>query len=238
MPVAVGTSPNLVAADLDFDTFSTATFSPPADALLVAALVGFKNVATEVISNTVTPRTWVPRLAVDDGTREVRFWTADNPTALTNITVGMNDPAGGTEYWSAALKVWVVTGHDPANPVGQTGNGSSGSNAVTVNGYTSSRANSRGFCAASCNGSAGVPTSTDTAQGGNVTSDVGDFGLLAIMKAANTGSSGSVVTFNLDAAGTDATTWRWGALEIVPPLDPSRPMVVTPVGAAHRAASW
>src|SRR3546814_9310570 len=61
-----------------------------------------------------------------------------------------------------SLKVYVVTGQHATTPIGAVGEGSSTTNAITPNAYTSTANNSRGFgCATDWNAN-GVPTSTDT----------------------------------------------------------------------------
>lgn len=178
---------------------TTATFSPPAGSLLVA-VVSAEDAVT--LANSGTARTWTKR--VGGALAGTSIWTAPNPTALTNITVTATTAGGG-------LKVYVVTGQHTTSPIGTTGTGDTTVNNATVTGYTSTAAGSRGFCAAIEVNNRGLPASTDDEYAYNQ-----DLDGLCIVKAANTGTTSTAVTFNLDAAGSSVADWVWAALEILP----------------------
>ncbi|TDD54596.1 hypothetical protein E1286_05245 [Nonomuraea terrae] len=182
-------------------TITTAAFSPPANSLLVA-VVG-ASVSSPVISNSGTARTWTLRRQ-HASAAGVAIYTAPNPTALSNITVSIGTATGG-------LKVYVLTGQDPTNPIGVNGSGSSTQNNATVNGYVSTAVGSRGFAVAWDLSGNGLPTSTDEEAAWEL------FGLggMGLAKASGVATAGETVTFNMDAGGTAAADWAWVALEII-----------------------
>ncbi|MEV4246954.1 hypothetical protein AB0J63_26520 [Streptosporangium canum] len=202
MPIAIhGSSP---AGANSFAPVVSPSFSPPAGSLLVALVGG---TGTPTISNSGTARTWTQRV-VHGTYGGIRIYTAPNPTALSTITVTVAGASGGA-------KVFVVTGQHSTNPIGTTGTGATATNNATVNAYTSTATGSRGFLVAvDWNGVyLSAPSSTDDEYAwalGDATAGI------AATKAANTGASGTVVQFNLDASGTAAADWNWVALEIVP----------------------
>lgn len=200
MPIAIASSPTGATGT---SSIVSGTFSPPAGSLLVV-LTG--TASTPTVSNSGTARTWTQRV-VHGTYGGIRIYTAPNPTALSSITVTVAGASGGA-------KVFVVTGQHPTNPIGTTGTGSTTTNNATVNAYTSTAAGSRGFLVAvDWNGVyLAAPTSTDDEYAwalGDATAG------LAATKAANTGTAGAAVQFNLDAAGTSAADWHWVALEIL-----------------------
>ncbi|NRQ35976.1 hypothetical protein HII36_29700 [Nonomuraea sp. NN258] len=183
------------------------TFSPPANSVLVAVLTAFVSGAVTV-SNTVTPRTWT-RQVVHPDTTGLAIYTAPNPTALTNITVSASaDLIGG------GLKVYVLTGAHASAFIGQTGTGASAVNNASPTAYTSSQAGSRGIAGALEAAGLGAPSSTDDESTVEI-ADIGAWGM-ALIKAANTATSGEAVPINLDAAGGGTPDWDWVALEILP----------------------
>ncbi|MFE3449617.1 hypothetical protein ACFXJ8_11845 [Nonomuraea sp. NPDC059194] len=217
---------------------SSPQFSPPANSLLVAVLCSDLN-GTLTVTNSGIARTWAKRVEHADD-KGVTIWTAPNPTAQTNITVTASTDG---IFVAGGVKMYVVTGQHPSSPIGQSGTGTSTDNNATITGYTSSAAASRGFAAAIDTGGNSAPSSTDD----EATIQIVDIGAwaMALAKAANSGASGSPVTFNLDAGGAAAANWRWVALEILPAsLDASAGLTViavpttvpTPSGSAGAGA--
>ncbi|GAA4934174.1 hypothetical protein HD597_010099 [Nonomuraea thailandensis] len=202
MPIEIHASSP--AAATGSGTITSAAFNPPAGSLLVAVVAASTGGGT-AISNSGTARTWTLRTTAPSGHSGVRIYTAPNPTALTSTTVTLTSSTGG-------MKIYVLTGAHPSSPIGAAGSGSSAVNALNVNGYTSTAAGSRGFCAAIDWNSTAAPTSTDDESAWYVG---GFLPGMAITKAANTPASGSNVTFSLDGTGTGAADWGWVALEIL-----------------------
>jgi hypothetical protein len=203
VPIAIhGSSPAVVVSP---STLTTASFSPPAGSLLIAVVM---TNGTPGVSNSGTARTWTLRKqhATYGG---IRIYTAPNPTAITT-TVSVT----GSSI-SGALKVYVITGAHTVDPIGADGTGSSAANAATVNAYTSTGTNSRGFFGAvNWSADGGAPTSTDDEAAWYYSSFV--MSGLAAVKAADTAVVGSTVQFHFDGAGTGAGDWGWVALEILP----------------------
>ena len=186
------------------ETITTASFSPPAGSLLVAVLMGFDS-ADRAPTNTGTALTWT--LRKDDGLT-TRIYTAANASAQTGITV-----TGRFDSDQGAVKVYVFTGAENASPVGATGSGTTSTNNATVNAYTSTFAGSRLIAGVIEGNALGSVSSTDDEDAWSI-----NLGLkgMALTKSANTTSAGTVVTINLDAAGTSAADWGWAAVEIKP----------------------
>ncbi len=197
------------------DPVTTASFSPPANTLLVACVFVENTTDTAItLSNTGTALTWTERrrrttaeAGVNAG--QIAIYTAPNVSAQAGITVTAS-VASVTS--NAAIKVYVLTGADLTTPVGDSGEGSSTTNNDTVAAYTSTVNNSRGICAAQDWLALGTPSSTDDEE----TFSNGALSGMAVTKSANTTPSGSSVTFNLDAAGTSTPRWLWVAVEIKP----------------------
>ncbi|MFF3443654.1 phage distal tail protein [Streptosporangium sp. NPDC002721] len=157
-----------------------------------------------MISNSGTARTWTQR-KVHPSYAGIAIYTALNPTALTGTTVSITSSTGG-------MKVFVVTGHHPSLYIGANGSGTSATNNVTINGYTSTGVGSRGFLAAIDWNGTGAPSSTDDDY---PFFESGFLSGLATTKSANSGAAGTNVQFNLDAAGTGTADWNWVSLEIL-----------------------
>ena len=208
MAIALATSPALVK--VESTTATTSSFSPAAGTLLVAQVAAFADTSAPSVSSG-GGLTWTRRIRRDDGGGYyAEIWTAPCAAGATNITV---TATAGSTFPMTALKVDVWTGASLSSPAGNTGSGATTTNNATVNGYTSSQAGSRGVAVAICAGETTAPTSTDELS---AWSDSNGSSGLAVRKAANTGSSGTVVQFNLDAPGSAATDWQWAALEIKP----------------------
>ena len=204
-----GSSPALGTGNSG-DSVTSDSFTRPAAALLVAMVMGLSDDPFTVSGGSLT---WTRRVQRADSVARVEIWTAP-VTGSGSMTV---TAAGTGGYDVVALKVDAVTGQH-ASPIGNTGNNASTSNTLSVTGYTSSAAGSRGFFAACESNGLGSPT----VQGGDTGFPWTDtFGLLsgiAIRKASNTVSSGTAVTFGADAPGSGAADWIWCALEIKPAI--------------------
>lgn len=215
---------------------TTAAFSPPDETILVALAATQYSFGGYTISNSGSALSWtkvVDRFANGNPAGGVTIWVAKNATARTNLTVTTTSEGGSV---GQVLKVFVVTGADMDNWIGNTGSGGATTSSLTVNSaYTSSAAGSRGFFIGNDWNAAGAPTvglgdtgytyhSTETLSGA------------VVHKATNTAAAGTVVGFSLTASGT--REWNWGAVEILPGPDHPRLNVSRPVGAVHRAASW
>lgn len=196
-------------------TLTTATFSPPANSLLLASFAkDGPQTAGATFSNTVTARTWVPIDAEFSVNGLASMAYALNPTALTGITVSGSQTVTGNNQ--VALKVYVITGHDPAVPIGgQNGGGAAASNSLTTTGFTVLGGDSLGVFAANGASSllAGNPTSSDTTLDPyNVSTEIyGGAGYKTL------GAAGSSATFQITAPGAATPVWNWVSVEILSP---------------------
>lgn len=199
MTVALDASSPALATTPIATSVTTAAFNPPSSTLLVATAISID--APTSITNNGTALTWTlrKRSAADS----VSIYTAPLPTGRTGMTVTAN--WGGT--LGRSLKVDVFTGADLSVPIGADGTGASSTNAVTVTGYTSTNAGSRGVCGAYDSNTLGTPSSTDDEVAASN-------GAMRVVKATNTATAGTAVTFNLDAAGAGTPAWSWAAVEI------------------------
>lgn len=205
---------------------TTASFTPPAGSRLVVELVttDHPQFGDEVCTSSGLTFT----LAAEDNQatgHSAYIWASSEVPSATARTVTAEDGNLGFGA-NASCKVWVVTGADSTDPIGNSGAGTSTVNNETVTGYTSSAAGSWGFCSALDTAHSAGATSTDTYEA--YSSAFGWDGL-HVRKSAATGSSGVAVTFNLDANTTTAAGWRWCAVEILaaggsPPAATSAPL--------------
>ncbi|MFD0883563.1 hypothetical protein ACFQ08_03180 [Streptosporangium algeriense] len=222
MPIAIGTSPNLVTAN---DNPVTSSFNAPEGSLLVAGVIGSFE-GTIILSG--GGLTWTEQVLEPD-MYSAALYTAPCPAGATGLQI-----TGGGGALVYGLKIWVVTGQHETDYIGNTGQGSSSTNNVTVNGYTSSGVGSRGFCVASENNQLGSPTSTDAFQAMNTADASG----LMLTKATATPAAGTTAQFNLDASGSSSASWRWCALEILAAPDAIRGRPMAALAAVYRASSW
>ncbi|MFI7691796.1 hypothetical protein ACIBQ6_22195 [Nonomuraea sp. NPDC049655] len=227
MAIAIATSPALVST-ASATSLATAAFDAPEGALLVACtMIG----GLAVLSNSGAALTWTQRHVT--GTSTDAIWTAPVPDARTGMTATVARDTGAT--FIGGFSVYVVTGAGLGTPIGATGSGTSTTNNITPTGYNSTVANSRGLAVARDTAAGGTPTSTDDEQAW--VRGINTAGM-SVLKAANTASIGTGVTFNFDAFSTSPASWTWIAVEIIEeqPVPPTR--VWTPPTAVHRAANW
>lgn len=230
MAIAIDASTPAIATHNGTTSVTSASFTPPAGALLVATLG--QTVNNDVtMSNSATAFTWTSRVdnaAPSSG--RIRVFTAP-ATVSQSMTVTAS--YAGTE--GGGMKIWVLTGADTAS-VGNSGTGDSTTNNLTATGYTSSADESWGFAVAVDLNFLGTPTSTDTSGGTWNFSSVSSG--ISLRKATSTATSGSTVSFNYDAAGASAAGWVWGALEILATATPVRGRLVSGNQAVNRSYSW
>lgn len=235
MPIAIDPSSPPITAVGD-SARTTAAFSPPDETVLVALAATQYSFGSHAISNSGAALSWtkvVDQFANGNPAGSVTIWVAKNATARTNMTVTATSEGGS---FGQVLKVFVVTGADMDDWIGNSGSGGATTSNLTVNSaYTSSAAGSRGFFMGSDCNAAGAPTvglgdTGFTFHGTDMISGA------VVHKAANTAAAGTVVGFSLSASGS--REWNWGAVEILPGSDHLRLNVSRPVGAVHRAASW
>jgi hypothetical protein len=217
---------------------TSASFTAPANSLLVVHVSADTNGSSADITISVSDSgglTWTNRVERDPGDAgaeagHASIWTAEQPTSASR-TVSVRRTAGNGSTNRISVKVEVVTGADiGGDPIGNVGEGSSTTNNITPNAYTSSADNSRGFGCATCWNQLGTPTSTDTEDGADYS---GAISVISLYKAANTPTSGSTVTMNFDAGGTGAAAWNWVALEVLPAAAGTQTITATGIASAE-----
>jgi hypothetical protein len=222
---------------------TSASFTPPANSVLVVCVSADTNGSSDNITIAVTggSLTWTNRVEHDPGDASANgghasIWTpVDGSTVSASAqTVSVRRTAGNGSTGRISVKVYVVTGADTADPTGATGENHSTTNNITPNAYTSTVNNSRGFGCATDWMQLGTPVSTDTEDGGDYS---GAISVISLFKSADTATSGSTVTMNFDAGGTGGAEWNWVALEIRPGAGGNPPEeyfatgTITPAGA-------
>lgn len=226
-----GNSP-AVGSGGNVTTVTTASFTrPAAGALLVAMVMCTSDSAPAMSGGSLT---WTLRKQQLAGTTYAQLWTAPvtgSGTMTVTLTVG-----GSLQ--GLALKVDGVTGQHASSPIGNTGGGTSSNNTLSVTGYTSSAANSRGFFAAFEGNGLGNPTVSggDTGFPWTANFGFGDYSGIAIRKAADTPTASTTVTFGADAPTTGAADWTWAALEIKP-ASTDASIITTTIAAVTSMAS-
>jgi hypothetical protein len=192
------------------NTATTASFTAPANSLVIAAVVSdaFAVAPTISVGNSGTALTWTRIIKRDlsdggmGGYAGAYYAKVGNSQTMTvNATVNMT--------CTVSVKVYVVTGADMNTPIGATVSGNSTSNNFSTTAYTS-LTNTRGFVVASDYTPKGIPTSSDTVVDGF--SSTGNVGGLSGYKSSNTSVSGNV-SFNITAPST-GHEWNWVAFEI------------------------
>lgn len=210
---ASGTGVPVARATGTVNVATTATFTPP-DGCLLVACVNCNTNPTNGATAAVTggSLTWTQNAEADFDTEGAGSGHSSMWTAPVTVGVSMTVVAtivGGSNR--VDCKVYVVTGQH-ASPIGASGHGRSTTNNINV-GYTSTANSSRAFAVGTEWQSLGVPSSTDTADAAAYGSTLS---VESVYKAADTATSGTAVTVNLDAAGTGTPEWMWCALEIKP----------------------
>lgn len=225
MALAIDGASPVLAISSSSDSITAASFTRPASGLLVAMVMGASDTTFTVSGGSLT---WTRRVQrVVSGVPRSEIWTAP-VTGSGAMTV---TAAGTGGYNAIAVKVDAVTGQD-ASPIGNSGNNVATSNTLSVTGYTSSAAGSRGFFAAIEANGLGSPTVANSDNGfpwDNTSLNVSG---IAIRKASNTVSSSTTVTFGADAPGSSTASWAWCALEIKPISSIDASITVTTVAVA------
>ena len=204
MAIAIDASSPAQVYHADSHPVTTASFTPPANSLLVCVFA-YATDGTPSPSISSTGLTFTDRVVGQAG---VRIWTAPIASSSARTVTATDGQSGfGAGAW---LKVFVVTGQH-ATPVGNTGSGTATGD-TSVNGYTSSADNSWGFAVARVSNALNTPSSTDDETAHTTDPDV--YGM-SLAKAAATSTASTTVTFNLGHTNGSAA-WQWAAIEIVP----------------------
>ncbi len=218
MAPTLATSPARVGPSVSA-TQTTATFDAPDLSVLVAhATVDTSGVtnATITMSNSGTALTWVEgsrrggnEAGAEPGT--VGIYVAAVSGARTGMTVTMTSSIGGR---STTLKVDVLTAADTADPIGAVLEGSAavGNNVLNTADLTTEAADSLVFVLANeSQVGPGNPTSSNATI--DAYNSAGNHSGASGYRSG--GAAGSLISFNIDAAGASASvSWNWAVVEI------------------------
>jgi hypothetical protein len=204
---------------------TTPSFTPPNTSLLLAMLSSDtspgENMASRIYDSQGQIWTLIREREFSDGSFDgyaAAYYRLIDTGASMNVTAATDFPDK-----SLSLKVYVITGHNHASPIGASTEGSSNTNNLTTTAYTSTVANSRGFGVANdfnalCGGGANCPTSTDV-EDVYALNNIHDS--ISAYVAADTATPGSSVTMNFNAGGTGGAEWSWVVFEVKPAPPPA-----------------
>ncbi|MFI6485146.1 hypothetical protein ACIBH1_45060 [Nonomuraea sp. NPDC050663] len=231
------TSPSLVSA-MTTTGVSTASFAPPEGAFLVACVMS-KYDASVALTNTGSALSWTMRAQSINSNGIAAIYTAPAIAQSMTVTGTMDFIGSPGNSQGIALKVNVLGGVDISNPIGATGDVTSlGVQNWTFNAYTSTKADSWGFCAAADDYQTATPTSTDVNEPFNQ-SGAGYLSGMAMRKASATASAGTAVSFNIQTGGVSTSTrWATCAVEVLAAVDGLGHRATLSRAAVHRAAAW
>lgn len=194
-------------------TATTASFTPPSGALLIA-MGSYDNggsTITPAISDSLA-LTWTS-IGTTTGSQnrgETKVWRAVATGAAMTVST-----SGSTNTYTKSLQVLVITGQH-ATPIGATGTGTSSTN-ISQN-YTSTAANSWGFLAFNDWNAKGTPSA---GSGNSIYSSYSNSYTSAgtLNRQTVTGTSGSTVTLSTVTPASN-TIYSYVYFEIVPATTP------------------
>jgi hypothetical protein len=218
VPIAIDSSTPAIVSNTT-DTATTASFTAPTDSLLVALCAIGGGFATNEVTNSGAALTWTVQVEHMLGEDSGAFGgTTLIATAVTTSAVARTVTLSSSSSSGVALKLLVITGADvTGGPVGAVGEGHATATNLTRNVYTSTVNGSRAVgIAAEEVAAGGTPTSSDVGFGWNQANFLAG---VAVYKAADTASSGTVETLNFNGGGT-SRDWNWSAIEVLPVVAP------------------
>lgn len=223
MAIAHDASSPAATTGIGNPTLTSASFTPPAGSRIVVKAGDCSTGSTKTFSMTNTGMggslTWTKMAG--NATEACDLWISSEVVSATAGTVSVtSNPSPGTvAQWDFVASVW--TGMETGaisigtHVVGAVNNGgTSTTNSITPNAITTTFNNSQVVGGDIDDSAAGAMTSTDSNTPATPAS-TGDG--IFVWKAANTATSGTVVTLNFDAAGTGLVAHRWVAAELLPP---------------------
>jgi len=152
------------------------------------------------------------------------WWAQVTTSAAMTVTVTSGAASG---YRASQLKIQVITGHDPLNPIGATGKaGSAGPVSSFSQNYTAQATSGQGFLTCSdwdASGTGSGGTGCDMLAAGTVPSS--QFSYIQVCRSLPDDSNGSTNTLNVTLAG-NSQNLSWVYVEVLPDplfLDPDPP---------------
>lgn len=201
MAIAVdSSSPALVAQTSIVTTVTTASFTPPADAMLVACAFCSQNGSGTMTFNMSDNQsgTWTTDLvrnAADSGA----YASAAGIYHRASPGVAMTVTATVVNSFLPTLKVLVLTGVDMASPVGSSAKQGSTSTSFATTGYANARASSIGIAVA-CGSTANGITSNDATASYAGPASNGHYGVAAYKLPL--GAAGATTTHHFESSGS------------------------------------
>lgn len=204
-----------------------ASFTPPADAMFLVMWGGDSYVGNPPTGAPVTvsspAQTWVTDVWDQrntgspflDGQAAVIHALVTGSPGATTVTVSNQIP-GGYPSTDSILKVFVLTGHDPINPIGQSGGGRQSSGSSLSASYTASITGSQGFLVL-CDWNAGDPSGWAPMTGCTIQDTAASAGLVTfgvVRRTTADGTLGVSTTVGLTGLVTGGA-YHWAYVEVV-----------------------
>lgn len=231
MALAIDSSSPAIATGAQ--TCTTASFTPPANALLLIAFSGNDDdwpqfplapTITDSLGSHLTYTAWAWQCGGAAGASassrpstghegQTAFWTASViSSAAMTISVTNNTTLGQSQ---CAIEVYVITGADLASPVGANGfNGSTSANSVSQS-YTAQIDGGQGFLAV-CDWSAvGAQTAGSGCTLDDTWTSVGFVSTAFLHRTIADDANGGLTALNASLPGT-STSLNWSYIEIQP----------------------
>jgi hypothetical protein len=211
------------------DPWTSASFTPPNDSLLLVVVVGDWFGSTPTLTPTSTGLTFTSVFrtgSINNGV--IEFFTAPvgsngGSSRTVSVTTSLSSDVGG-------MKVFVLTDYYAADPIEVTGSGGpTSTNSITPTVVTTITDGCWVFGGAvNWVGGSISTTSTDNFEEFNDN----DLSVAVVWKSAATATAGPV-TLNWDAEGTgNSQVWNWGAVAVRPSTYVPPPITVVSAGAA------
>lgn len=216
---------------------TSSSFNPPGASLLLPLWAANSQVSTNPSAPTITDNLgvhltytltdWQSHADSPNRDGQAAGWSA--PTGAggsMTVTVNNNAASGSRE---SALSVQVITGADPATPVGAHGKTGSGSTASIAQSFTAQRTGSWGFLAVSdwdLTGAMTAGAGTTLIGSANVGSA---FTYGFFRRTTADGVAGASTTLNVNLGGT-STNVEWVWIEVLPAagVAASPPLILPP----------
>lgn len=218
------TVPRVSAVQATFVDLTSGSFTPPANSLLLV-MVSADSLALADASVLVTDTqnlSWSKIGEADPGTGTIQSghssaWCA-NASTSTSMTVSVRRTSQNEETGRLSFKVYIVTGHDLAQPIGTSFSGGDTTADMTSTLYTSTVDNSRAFGVMTDWNALGLPTSSDTEDAADYPSAIS---AMSVYKATDTALAGTTVSMNFNPFGAGLAELTYVAFEVRPSGAPS-----------------
>lgn len=218
------TVPRVSAVQAIFVDLTSGSFTPPANSLLLV-MVSADSLALADASVLVTDTqslSWSKIGEADPGTGTSQSghssaWYANAATS-TSMTVSVRRTSQNEGTGRLSFKVYIVTGHDLAQPIGTSFSGGNTTANMTSTLYTSTVDNSRAFGVMTDWNALGLPTSSDIEDAADYPSAIS---AMSVYKATDTALAGTAVSMNFNPFGAGLAELTYVTFEVRPSGAPS-----------------